>query len=464
VNARLPFSHRAQALVLAALAAYTVQAAPVWAQLPQGQRPDAGVTTAVPATVRLTLDEAITRAIDTSNRLGEGRARVDAAKAAVDGRSSADKPMLSLNGGYTRTNHVDEFAIQIGGQAARVIYPDIPDNARTRLDLQGAAHTSGRLGALERAATADLDASTRDVDTIRADTRLDANRTFWSLVMATESVHVLEESLKRVEAHLTDVKNMHNLGLSAPNEVLTVEARRSRERMLLIDAQNSRRIAEADLRRVTGVPAGVGLELDLPPTMTNEPLPDVSQLTVEARERRPERQVLQFRIQAIGDRRAAASAAARPTVAVVAGVDYARPNARLFPRTDEWKYTFDVGVNVAWTAWDWGKVRADVAEADANRRAAEQRLADFDRQLEFEITTRVLDVESSRATVVAARDAVTSAAEAHRVVAERFKAGLVTNTEVMDAQVALLQAQLDVTRTMTNVRLAMARLDRALGR
>ena len=47
--------------------------------------------------------------------------------------------------------------------------------------------------------------------------------------------------------------------------------------------------------------------------------------------------------------------------------------------------------------------------------------------------------------------------------AERFAVGVATSTEVLDAQVALLQAELDRTRALASIRLAEARLDRALG-
>jgi outer membrane protein TolC len=49
-------------------------------------------------------------------------------------------------------------------------------------------------------------------------------------------------------------------------------------------------------------------------------------------------------------------------------------------------------------------------------------------------------------------------------VQERFAAGVATSTDLLDAQVALLQAELDRTRALANARLASARLDRALGR
>jgi len=80
------------------------------------------------------------------------------------------------------------------------------------------------------------------------------------------------------------------------------------------------------------------------------------------------------------------------------------------------------------------------------------------------VQQRRLECEAARESIRAASDEVASASEARRVVAERFKAGLVTNTEVLDAQQALLVAQFDRTRALASARLAEARLDRALGR
>ena len=414
--------------------------------------------------LRLTVADVVQRALDNSFRVGEGLAREAAAQASADGRAVAAMPTVSLLGGYTRTNHVDEFAIAAPGVPPRVIYPDVPDNWRARLDVLWPVYTSGRVGALTRAASADAGAAGRDVSTLRADVRLDATRAFWTLAMATETVNVVDQSLKRVESHLHDVQNMRDVGLLAPNDVLSVEARRSRERMLLIEAQNARDVADADLRRVTGVAFGVPIELAPEADAIPDPLPGAPDLVDEARAKRPERQALELRIHAMGDRGDAAAAGRKPTVAVVGGADYARPNVRIFPRAATWNPSFDVGVNVAWNVWDGGRVRAEMAEVAANRRAVEQRLAEFDRVLEVEVRQRRLDLEAARAAVEAATDGLTSATEAHRVVTNRFKAGLVSNTEVLDAQVALMEAHLDRTRATTGVRLALARLERALGR
>ena len=56
-----------------------------------------------------------------------------------------------------------------------------------------------------------------------------------------------------------------------------------------------------------------------------------------------------------------------------------------------------------------------------------------------------------------------AASEARRVVEERFRAGVATSTDVLDAQVAALDAEVEHTRLQASLRLTEARLLRAMG-
>jgi len=451
-------------LIVAAILSVTGAGLPVAraeAPPPSSAAPPGQAAAAAP--VRLTLDEAMARAVAASHRIGEGQARQEAATAAVDARGAATMPTVSVMAGYMRTNHIVPFGLP-PEQPTAIIYPDIPDNWRTRLDLQWPVYTFGRFESMERAARSEAAAAAKDVGTFTADVRLDAARAFWALVTAIESVRVVEEALALIEAHLRDVRNMREAGLLAPNDVLSVEARRSREQVRLIEARNMRDVAEADLRRATGIDPGAPIAIEAVLEGPAPALRPYADLLADARANRTERQALQARVDAIGERRNAAAAGLKPILAVGAGFDYARPNPRVFPRTSEWHTSWDVGVNVTWPLWDGGRVKADVAEASANQRAVVQRLAEFDAVLDFDVQQRRLDVEAARESIRAAADEVAAASEARRVVAERFKAGLVTNTEVLDAQQALLVAQFDRTRALAAARMADARLDRALGR
>ncbi len=415
------------------------------------------------APLGLTVDDAIRRGLETSHRLAEAAARADMSAAVVDQRRAGALPQISAQAGYSRTNHVEAFGVLLPDNQLRVIYPDIPDNYRTRLDLQWPIYTGGRLDALERAARAEAAASTDDLAAARSDLRLEIARAYWALVTAGESQRVVDESLNRVGAHLQDVRNQLAAGLVPPNDVLSVEAQESRQRMLTIQARTTRENAEAELARLIGEP-GAAIE---PSAALDPPAPrpaSFEALLDEARRQRPERAALLKRIGAAEGRQVAAAAGLKPTIAIAGGVDYARPNPRIFPRTEAWRESWDAGINAVWPLFDGGRTRAETAEASAATRGMRERLAEFDSVLTVEIRQRINELVASRAAIEAATDAVRSATEARRVIGERFAAGVAVSVDVLDAQVALLQAGLDRTQAIATARLAEARLDRALGK
>jgi outer membrane protein len=422
-----------------------------------------GQTTQTGAPSALSLEEAVKRAAATSHRLAEARARSAAAEAVTSQRNAAQRPLISAQLGYTRTNHVPEFGLPDPTGRLQVFYPDVPDNYRARLDLQWPIYTGGRLEALERAAQAEASAVGEELDAARADLKLEVTRAFWAAVTARESVRVLDEGVKRVDAQLHDVRVRFDTGLVPPSDVTSVEAQRARQRLLQIEAQNQSALADADLARLIDLPPGP-LELDARLDVPAEIAAMSDALITEARESRSERTALERRVQAAMDRVNAARAERLPSVAVVSGYDYARPNPKIFPRRDLWQDSWDVGVNVSWSLWDGGRASAAGAEAAAVATAARERLAEFDEALALEVYQRRLDLSSARAQIAAADEGVRSAAEARRVVQERFAVGVATTTELLDAHVALLQAELDRTRALAGARLAVARLDRAVGR
>src|SRR5690606_27899734 len=101
---------------------------------------------------------------------------------------------------------------------------------------------------------------------------------------------------------------------------------------------------------------------------------------------------------------------------------------------------------------------AAVAEARLTADAARARLAEMESRIALEIRQRQLDLGSARAQVETAGAAVAAATEARRVVEERVAAGVATTSELLDAQVDQLQAELDRTRALASVKLAEAQL------
>ena len=412
--------------------------------------------------VRLTLDDALARGVASSHRLEEAIARHEASDAVVGQRHAALRPQVSAQAGYARTNHVDEFGILMPNNQLRVIYPDVPDNYRTRLDLAWPLYTGGRLESFERAAEQESAATAEDAEGLKADIRLEVARAYWALVMADQAQRVVNESLARTSALLRNVRNALEAGLVPPSDVLTAQAQESRQRMFSIQSRAAREVAEADLARLIGAEPGTAIQPEVNlavPVTTGDP----SVLAVKAAEQRRDRRAIVDRLSAVGFRQQAAAGARRPTIAFGGGVDYARPNPRIFPRQEAWQPSWDAGVNVNWLLFDGGRAKAEAAEAAAGKRALEARLAEFDAVVAVEIRQRLSEIEASRAAIAAAEDGLRAATEALRVVNDRFAAGVAITTDVLDAQVMVLQAALDRTQALVNQRLADARLRRALG-
>ena len=420
-----------------------------------------------PPTQRLTLDDALSKAAETSHRLAEARARESAAQAGVAIRESAERPTVTATAGYTRTNHVLPFSVPSPSGIPLLVYPDVPNNYSTRLEMRWPIYTGGRTDALERAARAEAEAVGAERQTAQADLRLEVTRVYWALVTAKASLDVLEQGVARSQAHVNDANQRFMAGLVPPNEVSSAAAQEARARMLAIEARTQRDVTSAELARLIGV----GPDQPLEPTAdlarseapANQPL-NVGPLVESARAARQERRVLQQRVAAADAQREAAAAGRMPTVQFLGGVDYARPNPKIFPRADVAQDSWDVGVGATWSLWDGGRTVAEVAQARAASQAASERLAEFDSQLSVEVRQRALELESAAAAVAAAMSGVTAAADARRVVDERYQAGVIAGVEVLDAEYALLQAQLDLTRAQAGVRLAEAQLTRALGR
>ncbi|HUG53928.1 MAG TPA: TolC family protein [Vicinamibacteria bacterium] len=420
--------------------------------------------------LRLTLEEARERARASAPSLEQARALERAARADVDVARAAARPQVELTAGYTRQSDVPELVLALPGAPPRTIFPNIPDNYRTRLGAALPLYTGGRLAALARAARSEAAAAGEDVATAGASLLLETTRAYWDLVTARESERVLAESLAAYEAHLADARHRHEVGLAARNEVLAVQVERDRAELVRLRAANAAAVAEADLGRLVGATPSARIEpaepLATPGVMapgTPEATP-LEALVEEALARRPERTALRERIAASDARLEAERAARRPQVTVAGGFDYANPNRRILPPTTEWDDSWDLTLNMTWSLFDGGRSAAAARRAAARTDALRQQAEDVDRRIRLEVTQRRLELEAARRGLEVAARNVDAARENSRVASERHRAGVIPSSERLDAEVLLLRAGLDHTEALAQLRTARAALDRARGR
>ncbi len=418
--------------------------------------------------VSLTIDEAISRGLEAAPRVAAAKAREASADATVVAESAGRRPVVTTSAGYLRTNHVDAFGLALPDGTFRTIFPDIPDNYQARAEADVPVYTGGRVAALVSGAKEGQSAASADRRSTESDLRLEIATAYWSLVTARESASVLDQALQRAAAAVSDARARVDAGFVPPSAVLSAEAERARESVRLIQARHAAALAEVSLDRLIGADLGQAI-VTTSAIGTPDPVAvalagtSVSDLTARARHDRPELDGLRARAASLDASSEAARAALRPSVAAFGAVEPARPNQLFVPRVDQWKTSWNLGVNLSWSLWDGGRADALAASSRAQADALRRQADDVDASIGVEIRQRLLDLDADRSAIAASVEAVTAATEAHRVVTERFRAGVSTSIEVLDAEVALLEAALEQTQLTAAERLDEARLRHAVG-
>jgi outer membrane protein TolC len=178
---------------------------------------------------------------------------------------------------------------------------------------------------------------------------------------------------------------------------------------------------------------------------------------------RPELRAAEFRIKASEAGVKAAKAGGYPQVSLAGNYYYNRPNSRYLPALDKFKSTWDLGVAVSFDLWNWGQTKNQAEQAKAQLAQARDARQLLEDQAVLEVTQcRLALIQARRKTEVAVV-AIGQADENLRLVRERFRQGVALNTDVLDAEVFLLQARTAKVQAAIDLVLAQARLEKALG-
>ncbi|OFV85937.1 MAG: hypothetical protein A2V74_00510 [Acidobacteria bacterium RBG_16_70_10] len=429
---------------------------------------------AVPApaaeVVRLTVEEAVARALEASPRLARLRALGAAAEAERRGARAERWPQVELGAGYTRRSEVPELRIVSPTQDPTqpiqlvTIFPNIQDNYRLRAGVLWPLYTGGRIAGQIQAAEQGHTAAGHDLRAGRADLILEVKAAYWGLATAREDVRVRQETIRAFDAHLEDARNRERFGMAARNEVLAVQVERDRAELDRLRADAASELAEANLRRLLDLPPATRVETAEPAEAAPTGPADLEALVAEAQAARPDRAALLARVTGAEARVAIERGARLPQLALGGGYTYANPNRDIVPPEATWKDTWDVGVSLAWSVFDGGRRSAAEARARAEADAAREQLRELDRAIRLEVTQRTLELRTAEALLAVAERSLESAQENRRVAADRYREGVIPSSELLDAETALERAELARTEALASVRLTAAALDRAVGR
>jgi outer membrane protein len=422
----------------------------------------------------LTLDECIGLALENSKALHASSLRVESAEAKVKEINAARLPSLRLGASYTRLSEIPPFEITLPAflfpkPMKFEVSPVFLDNYNLRLSFVQPLFTGFRLKSGEEAARWGAQASEEDYGRDRAELVFAVKSAYWNLFKARAVAGIVAENVEQVRRHLQDVENLFGNGLLTRNEVLRVKVQLSQVEMLRVEADNAVELASLWLNNVIGIPleekitipaeAGeIGLSTPTPsdPTTCDE-------WVARALGNRPELKAMDYRVRAAESGLAIARSSWYPQVFFAGNYTFARPNPRILPSKDRFYDTWDFSISVSMDLWNWGMTSYQTAQAKAQIAQAQDGLSQVRDGVIIEVRTGWLALETAERKAAVAAEAVLQADENLRVTLDRFKDGVALNADVLDAEVALLQAKTAQAQAQADRAVALARLAKAAG-
>jgi outer membrane protein TolC len=308
-----------------------------------------------------------------------------------------------------------------------------------------------------RARTEEVNAAQLDLQNARDLIVLVVGGTYMQALAGEARIDSVEAQLTTAQALYRQALDMKNAGMVPGIDVLRSQVEMQVQQQRLLAARNDFAKQKLALGRIIGLPAGQEY------TLTEKiPVTPAAPLTLEqALERayrdRPDYHRAQAQVRAAELTRKAAIGEALPTIKFNA--DYGIMGQR--PSENHPTYTTAAALNIP--IFQGGKVKGDVMQADALIRQREATLGDLRGQIEFEVRTSFLDLQSAAEQVQVAQSSSKLAEDALTQSRDRFRAGVTNTVEVVQAQEALAATNENYINSTFAYNVAKLTLARSLG-
>jgi len=396
----------------------------------------------------LTLAEALATAQKNHPQIEEAAAALTASDAKLGQAKANYWPQINLAADWTKG---DTYLTTLGAiretemsSTAVVVRQNIYDFGRT------AGATAAAQG-VKAAAAEGLAASRQDVAF-----RL---KTAWYLLFAAEQqVEASRKTVAAREALARQATEFFKHGTRSKVEASRAEATLFAGKSLLIRAENNRDLAKLELANAMGV-----MSLDDRPLLETEtvsaPLPEnLAALRDEALNSRSEmKRLAALRDAASGSLRSAKSGYL-PSLSGTAS--YGEAAQSMLPEGKVWA----LGVNLSLPVFSGFATKEQVREADALIQGVGAQQKTLRMQIGKEVESAWLGIKESRARFEENAKETAAAQESQRLAMERYQEGLGTMVEAIDAQAQAMNAETARIQAGYDEKIALARLDRALGK
>jgi outer membrane protein TolC len=400
----------------------------------------------------ISVDDAVAFALAHNPAVTLAGQNVQVAQYQLDAARAGVKPSLGLGLNWTYWPSATPVSFPPFGTISGFTYPT---NAEAVVNQP--LFPFSRLRAPVQSAHANVGITQESLVRTRQQVAFQTRQAYYQLLIAQNLLQVSNYSVQVAQGQLTLAQDNENAGTAPHLDVLQAQSTLENANVSKESAQNNVDVSRATLATQLGLPAGAPVQIVLPIKVPVAPK-EVEPLVTQALTSRPDLAQMLYRRRQLQATIALTRVEEYPKVDLQAS--YSRivdGSALLEPEG------VSIGVNIAFSAFDWGKSRADV-------KAIKTQLAEVDTTESLLALSTTLDVRSAwlnllnaTAQLDSAEKQFDAANEALRISELRYRNGVGIYLELQQAYLSATQALTSFSQATYQAQTAAAQLEFAVG-
>lgn len=410
-------------------------------------------------TVALNLDDAMLRAFQTNPTVSIAQYELDSARASYNAARQSRGVSITASHTTQRGGYDDNIVKKTDATGAWTgeYWKGIGNSHSNGLTASLPIFTGGKLKGTIKQAKANYQYNQVGVQRTYNEMRSTVTDGYFTMLQADNMQKLSAESVARLEDHLKNVQAQYDVGVVAKADVLRSQVELADAKQTLIQAENSYQLAEASLNKIVGLPMDTNLKLDNL-LVYNAYDKNMDDCLAYAAEHRPELMQAQYNVDAAKGALMVARSGHMPQVAASASQSWSDTN---WPGDE--KGNWGVGVNVSMNVFDTGVTLSKIHGAEADLKKAEETYRNTVDSVNLDVRSNYLGLREAEKRISTTKLAVEQADEDYRIAQLRYMSGVGTNTDVLDAQVALTQAKTNYTKALYDYNTSKTALETSIG-
>lgn len=292
----------------------------------------------------------------------------------------------------------------------------------------------------------------------------DVTSAYYGVLFMRSAIEVSNESLQSAEENLSQVTKYFNVGKSSKFDVLRAEVQVANMKPIVVSAKNNLKLAESRLRMVLGISESIEInyieKLEIIYSeLTEKSLEELISIALSSR---PEIAILNKQKNIAQKQVSISKAAFVPTVALGTAYQYQGMRDDFNFTGDDFYKSFNSSLGISIPLFSGMKNSAKYQQAKIAVKESEHQAESLINGIKLEVKGAYFTMQEALEKVQTQQKTIEQAKEAQRLARLMYSEGSSTQLDVLNASLAVQQAQMNYQQSLLEYNIALSNLKKAI--